>query len=158
MLKKNEKIDLLVKKGCSLSLCFVKEKKNTEGNVTSKFAVFKVVPEIRTALLESGYIFLEFNRCKFYDRFWVTQCFHCQRFGHSAMSCRQKQENVAPVCRFCAGSHKSSDCDKKSEPKCSNCARANETANHFASSELCPILKSQKQIIIDKTVFTHSKN
>lgn len=158
MLRKNEKIDSLVKSGSSLSLCFVRERKKPESETISKVAVLEVAPEIRLALMESGFIYLEFNRCRLYDRFWVTQCFHCQKFGHTAMSCNQKRNNEDPVCRFCAGSHKASDCNRRSIPKCANCARVNEHSDHFASSESCPILKSQKQIIIDNTVLTPSKN
>ena len=105
ILSKNKKIKNLCEEGLHLSLLFVKQKDQNK----HKVAVLKMAPEIRKAVNETGgYVYLGLSRCRAYDRFWVTQCFHCQRFGHIATKCPSKKE--APVCVYCAGHHKSSDC------------------------------------------------
>ena len=161
ILNKNEKVDQLVKDGCSLSLCFTRNK-NSDSVSSSRFAVLKVDPKIREVCLDSGFIFLDFSRCKVYDRFWVTQCYHCQRFGHLTSACHKKRDAVPPTCKYCAGSHNSSECSNKESPKCANCKNNKDSLNsdHFSFNETCPIFMSHKQKLIDATVTvsTHSKN
>ena len=89
ILSKNKKIKNLCEEGLHLSLLFVKQKDQSE----HKVAVLKMAPEIRKAVNETGgYVYLGLSRCRAYDRFWVTQCFHCQRFGHIATKCPSKNE------------------------------------------------------------------
>ena len=98
IIMKNKEVSMLVQKGCLLSMIFAKIKGNY------KYAVIKIAPEIRTAIEKMGsYLYVGLSRCKVYDRFWVTQCFHCQKFGHTSSNCSKKNEN--PVCAFCAGAH-----------------------------------------------------
>ena len=100
ILKKNASIEALVERGCVLSLIFTKTKND------KKLAVVRMSPEIRMAVVGQGnYIFVGLSRCQAYDRFWVTQCYHCQGFGHIAEKCSRKDD--LPRCAFCAGTHKS---------------------------------------------------
>ena len=151
---KNKEIDELMKKGYSLTLTFAKPKNDY------KVAVLKMSPEIRIAIQKAdGYVYVGLSRCKAYDRFWVTQCYHCQGFGHIALKCPKK--NQRPVCAFCAGDHESKVCGNKSSPHCANCSSsevAEVPCNHFASSSDCPVMISQRQKIIENTNFTSSKN
>ena len=140
----------------SLELLFTKSK--TEGE--TKIAVLKVAPEIRAAILKTGgYIYLGLSRCKAHDRFWVTQCFHCQGFGHTASKCRQKNER--PFCAYCAGRHETSACGSKSTPKCINCSKSGDSTNsceHYAFSPDCSFMVSQRNRLIENTNFVSSKN
>ena len=43
----------------------------------------------------------------------VTQCFNCQRFGHSAKNCRSK-----PKCLICGESHSHKGCPNKEDLAC----------------------------------------
>jgi len=58
----------------------------------------------------------------------VSQCFKCQKHGHTAKNCREEDQ----TCRNCAENHDSRTCQIK-EYKCSNCK-----GKHKASSDSCP--------------------
>ena len=156
ILRKNKNIETLVEKGLHLGLVFVKSKNQSE----HKVAVLRVAPEIRAAINRTGgYVYVGLTRCKAYDRFWVTQCFHCQRFGHVADKCPSKTED--PVCAFCAGHHRSVECPDKSSPKCVNCssrATSGTSCDHYALSPDCPAMTLQREIVIENTNFVCSKN
>ena len=154
ILGKNRSIDVLVKKGFSFSLVFTKVK--DDGN---KVAVLKMAPEIRAAVTDAGgYIYVGLSRCRAYDRFWVTQCFHCQKFGHIASKCPYKNED--PFCAFCAGRHRSATCNNKSSPKCINCSPSPsaDSYGHHALSQDCPLMVLQREKVIENTNFMCSKN
>ena len=59
------------------------------------------------------------------------QCFNCQRFGHMARTCWRDTQ----TCRYCAGSHPSSQCkgDSQVTLKCANCGEG-----HATTSKACP--------------------
>ena len=51
-----------------------------------KMAVLKMSPEVHNAITRSGRpnrVFLGLTSCRTFDRFWATQCRHCQKFGHT---------------------------------------------------------------------------
>ena len=75
------------------------------------------------------------------------------------LSVPRKKE--APVCVYCAGHHKSSDCPDKSNPKCANCsARAapGVSCSHYALSPDCPMMALQRNMVIEGTDLVSSKN
>ena len=156
ILKKNPNIRRLADGGCSLSLVFTRKKENNK----SKTAVLKMAPEIRSQIVKDGsHIYVGLGRCRAYDRFWVTQCYHCQGFGHVSSGCSKR--NTGPVCVFCADAHESRACTNKNSPRCVNClksGRPSDSINHFASSSSCPVMVSQRNKIIEKTEFPCSKN
>ena len=146
IIDKSEAIKDMMDKGSSMELCFAK----SQGEY--KYAVIKMSPDIRAAILrQECHVFVGLNRCRAYDRFWVTQCFHCQQFGHMASGCPKKDEQ--PTCSFCAGRHESRSCTDKSSPCCSNCSSVGGGGggSHFASSKDCPIMASQRQKLIERT-------
>jgi len=59
----------------------------------------------------------------------VSQCFKCQKYGHTAKNCREEQS----TCRNCAENHDSRSCKVKDNFKCCNCK-----GMHKASSDGCP--------------------
>ena len=151
---KNPNIQQLVEGGCVLSLVFTRTKEH------SKTAVFKMAPEIRSEIVNSGnYVYVGLKRCKAYDRFWVVQCYHCQGFGHISSSCPKK--DASPVCACCACKHETKACTNKDSPRCANCLLLENppsTVSHFASSSACPVMMSQRKKIIENTNFSSSKN
>ena len=73
--------------------------------------------------------------------------------------CPSKSE--APVCVYCAGHHKSSDCPDKSNPKCANCssrAAPGVSCSHYALSPDCPMMALQRNVVIEGTDLVSSKN
>ena len=154
ILNKNKDISKLVEQGLSLELLFTKAKSE---NDRFKVAVLKMAPEIRSLIGRSGYIFIGLSRCKAYDRLWVTQCYHCQGYGHLSKECPKKHED--PCCAFCAGSHGSKSCDNKDHPKCANCSgKPSKSCNHYAFSRDCPFMVQQRNKVIENTNFKSSKN
>ncbi len=145
--EKSSDIGNLKNSGHQLSLIFTKAKGET------KFAVLKMSPEIRKSILDqNGYVYVGLSRCKAYDRYWVTQCYHCLKFGHLATDCSRRAS--PPVCGFCAGEHESRTCTDKSSPCCTNCsalADVSHSVHHFASSMECPIMISQRKKVMDNT-------
>lgn len=151
---KSEDIRRLKDDGYLLSLIFTKVKAET------KFAVLKMSPEIRKSILsKNSYVYVGLNRCKAYDRYWVTQCYHCQKFGHLATDCSKKSS--PPVCGFCAGEHDSRSCKERSTPCCTNCSAlpdAPHSVHHFAFSMDCPIMISQRKKVMENTAQITSEN
>lgn len=163
ILEKNSSIANLITAGCSMSLCFARIKQLDGRLSDTKTAVIKMSPEVRLAIINQGnYVFMDFSRCKAYDRFWVIQCFHCQKFGHLSADCSAKES--APICGFCAGAHIGRNCRNKNQPGCANCKAASTdnssqgSSDHFASSDKCPHIIKQRQHIINNTNFVCSKN
>ena len=156
ILNKNKDIEALVSRGLQLELLFTRS--NDESG--HKIAILRMAPEIRAAVNKvGGYIFVGLTRCKAYDRFWVTQCYHCQRFGHIATKCPMKDHD--PVCGFCASSHRSALCPDKSAPKCVNCssrAASGGSCGHYALSSNCPMMILQRERVIENTNLVSSKN
>src|SRR5579871_2901786 len=48
----------------------------------------------------------------------VTQCFKCQRFGHTTRAC-----SSPPKCGHCAEDHDTRDCQNNTQAKCTNCGQ-----------------------------------
>jgi hypothetical protein len=81
--------------------------------------------------------------CLGYQRFQVNpyfnkpwQCFKCQYFGHSAISCKNK-----PRCVVCGGPHSVKDCTVQGNPHCCNCG-----GQHTASYGGCRFVKEAKAV------------
>ena len=141
--EKNAEIDALMKKGHEMSVCFTRPRNE------DKLVVVKLSPNIRSVINENrGFLYIGFSRCKVYDRFYVTQCYHCQKFNHIAANCSSKNE--APVCGRCSGRHTTKNCNN--DLKCSNCvANKLSATDHNSSSSECPILLRMRNRIVSNT-------
>ena len=154
ILEKNPKIKELIDAGHTLTLLFARVKDG------KKMAALKMSPDVRTTIVKNrNRVFLGLTSCRTFDRFWATQCYHCQKFGHTRERCPVK--SASPMCGFCAGSHTSLDCPDRNALKCVNCfALGNqpERCHHSASSLDCPVMISERKKAIENTDFGSSKN
>ena len=154
ILDKNPQIKELLNARHTLTLFFSRVRDGT------KMAVLKMFPDVRNAIARSGNrVFLGLTSCRAFDRFWATQCRHCQKFGHTKDRCPAK--NTFPTCSFCAGPHASLDCPDKSVLKRVNCSSLGslaERCHHSASSLDCPVTISERNKAMENTDFGSSKN
>jgi hypothetical protein len=65
----------------------------------------------------------------------VTQCFRCQRFGHTTRAC-----SSPPRCGHCAEGHDSRDCPNGTLAKCANCGQ-----KHKAWDRTCRIYSEKSE-------------
>ena len=68
-----------------------------------------------------------------------TQCYNCQRMGHTSFSCTSKTR-----CLLCAGNHRKDQCNN-TNLKCANCE-----GTHTANSAECSFIKSAREIELVK--------
>lgn len=121
--------------------------------------IVQVSPEVRDFLKTvKDKLYLGYNACKIYNHFRLTQCYHCQGFGHMSTDCPKDPS----ACMFCSkGGHRSKDCNHKherSKHSCVNCKTSNDSYNrrnantHNASSDLCPMVVHETLILMAKTI------
>ena len=152
---KNESIKRLVDEGHPVKVVHV--------NVTGRYAVIQVSPEVRKAISErKDKLFLKLRQHSVRNRFYVTQCFHCQRFGHVAGSIYCPNKDKSAVCAFCTGDHDTRSCQAKkdnvlSRMKCVNCDHGGSkedkrhAQSHPASSSMCPFYINAKGRLMEST-------
>ena len=70
---------------------------------------------------KEGYIFVGSLRCKVYERYFISQCFHCNEFNPFDNTCPNKN-NPAKFGK-CAGQDRTKSCRSKFL-KCVNCIKA----------------------------------
>ena len=162
ILDKNDDVRALHSEQHTLQVVYLK--KITEHQYT---IVLKVSPAIRAALIKQGRrIYVGSTVHYFTDRFHVQQCYHCQKIGHTSGKCPEIAS--APVCMYCMGKHKSSNCtpDVKKNPSVHRCARCLASTHgndaelgltHNAASPNCPLIKRELKRLEQNTNFT-SKN
>ena len=149
----------------SIEVVLLKKITHRDGDFTYT-AALKVSSKVRYAIhLLGDKLFIFLNRCKVFDRFYVTQCYHCQKVGHTQESCNEKSSQ--PICRFCTKRHNSYSCDVKDNAEahcCVNCLASDDDdhrlkANgHTASSLKCPYLQRCIQHVKQNTVDWLPKN
>ena len=158
ILQKNNKIRILKENGNHISVTYYDE--------IRKYAVLKVTPQIREAVMENSKIFVNMESHYVSDYFHVTQCFACQGFGHVCNSENCPRKGEAPLCMYCSGDHRSSHCHHKknmAKQKCVNCNKSSNkdiklnAKSHTSNSLKCPML-AQEIDRIKKITFTDSKN
>ena len=105
--------------------------------------VFRCSPNIRKRLMDKGdFLYTQYSRCNVYDRYYVYQCFKCQKFGHRSQSCKSNFE----VCAKCSGRHKFENCTQTDKPCCANCkgeGKLGAELEHWASSRDCPQMAAE---------------
>ena len=150
--EKNPTIHALINQGKLFNVLFIKE--DVQQNNCS-VAIVKVDKEIYEEIQSLKFqLYIDFTRCKVSDRFHVTQCYRCQKFGHTWSACT----SGPLVCRYCAANHETKTCPYKgdiSNYKCGNC-EGNHTSTYFK----CQMLQVQAQSLINRTqgMESHPKN
>lgn len=106
--------------------------------------VIEVSPEVRTALRKRGRVHIQYNSCRVKDFALPTQCYKCQKFGHTSKHCKSGKD----TCSQCGvDGHNYKSCPKSKESRCcANCTRASRPSNHSVSSNRCPIYKKACEI------------
>ena len=167
ILARNSTVNDIIQ-SCSEEEDFIKvlflKKVNHKYGQCSYTAAIKVSPKVRHSIhLLGNKLFVYLNRCKVFDRFYVTQCFRCQKIGHTSDKC----DSPKPVCKYCAQEHESKTCDKKDDHSihcCANCLTSNiddhkkNARNHNASSFKCPFYINSVLSIKQNTIDWLPKN
>lgn len=153
--QKDEKLMHLVSNEGGLEVVKIFENKNGVGEVVSKNVIVKCTPEVRKHIMEynSGYVYLNLSRCRVYDRFFVTRCYHCLAFNHLARNCPDASK--PPSCGKCSEAHKTTDC-QSTTVKCANCVRyrSGQPNDHSIFSNDCPALIREKSFLKERTNYS----
>ena len=137
-------------------------------NERDRSAVVKVSPSVRECLRDNrDKLHIDMGSHEVHDHFQVTQCFHCQGFGHKKGEPKCPAKNSNPTCLYCAKGHKSGDCNfrrDKSKHCCINCRDSsdrflnNNARYHTSSSDLCPIVIREKKSLMARTIGVSEKS
>ena len=137
-------------------------------NQVTYTAALKMSSNVRKVMHNNGNkLFISLSRCKVVDRYHILQCYHCQRPGHLSEKCQDFKNNAPHTCYYCAGSHRSKECEHKlnrSKMCCANCLRSNDPSvvaqakTHNAADPKCPVMQSFRNNMKGKTVQWLGKN
>ncbi|XP_060855471.1 uncharacterized protein LOC132933171 [Metopolophium dirhodum] len=94
--------------------------------------------------LENKSVFLGMTRCRVRLYQSITQCYKCQKYGHTSAKCKQETS----TCKHCAGPHDSRECSDKANKKCINCK-----GQHTASSAACKTREQALRSLLRRTDF-----
>jgi len=155
ILDKNENITEFKENGKIFDIVYV--------NVGKKFTTLgvKVSPIIREDILFNGGVYVGNAKCSIYDRFFIKQCFKCQKIGHISADCQEAHV----ICMYCSGTHQTGICPNKmdtSQFRCRNCAQSSDPAvkflctSHHSGSNDCPTITKERVRLQERTEY--SKN
>ena len=156
ILYKNKYLEELCSMGHTFDIIYINKSKSITVGV-------KVSPLIRSKVLEKGVIFICNSSCSVCDRFFILQCYHCQKLGHRSADCPKSSES--PNCLYCSEPHRSSSCTHKNistSHSCINCKTSAYTSfssnhNHTSSSTQCPFIHKEIDKMSSKIDYS-SKN
>lgn len=142
IMEENRWLRTLVEENETFDVLFT-YKKDSLGSI-----VCKVSPKIRQLLIErANYIKIAMRSCPVKDRFHITRCGKCMKYGHKRTECKSSTF----VCGFCSQSHDSTLCEVKDlteQHKCICCESASLRSDHNAFNPQCNIfLRKQEQLI-----------
>ena len=129
-------------------------------DATRKYAIVKVTPDVRAAILNKGRVYVGMQGLSVKDHFYPLQCYACQKFGHKQGSPECEKANGATTCLYCGkDDHKSKDCKVKKDidqHECSNCVnsgneRYKNNARHTATSFKCPFVIRETNALNKRT-------
>lgn len=152
ILDKNPDIANMVSKDDDLSIILL--------DTSRRYAIIKVLPNIRKLMIKQGKIFLGMCSVKVRNHFQPLQCYACQKHGHKQGSpdCEHNNKDTN-TCLYCSGDHFSRNCPVKQDPtkhKCANCCKSdkleyNQHASHKSTSFQCPFVIKETNSLIQRT-------
>ena len=149
---KDCRFDQIINGGSQFEVIKCWDIKNSANDTEYKKIVVKCSPDVREHFMDKngGYIYLGLVRCKCYDRFIVTQCYHCQGFNHYAYRCPQK--SLPPICGTCSEQHETKNCNSNVR-KCINCIKFKPSVNpdHSTRSDSCPCYMYELKTLKNRT-------
>ena len=144
--EKNPTLNTLIKQGKFFKVLFINKDPRKPD---SSYAAVKVDKQVYEAIKSLHFqIYVDFSRCHVSNRLRLTQCYRCQKFGHTDIDCPLKPKETF-VCRYCSGNHDGRSCQLKSHQdklKCANCS-----AKHSSTYKKCPVLQNQLDFLILRT-------
>ena len=100
----------------------------------NKYSVIFEATGLLFRRLVNSYVNIDFNSHFCREEISVRRCFKCQKYGHSAVICRNEDN----TCAVCADKHCMKDCTSQ-DSKCANCIAAkNNNFTHPVFSKDCP--------------------
>lgn len=116
-----------------------------KAHYTEYMAIVETDPNSFESIIANEKINIGWDRCKVFKHIYISRCYKCLGFSHSASDCNKQQ-----ACINCGGEHLIKDCTKI-EPNCVNCSWAVKNlnmkldVNHRSLSNICPVLLKKKE-------------
>ena len=93
--------------------------RKTSKNKKHKLVTLKCSPRIRKIIKDNNdQLYFESQVYRVYDSYHVVICQHCQKVGHIASKCPDKNDGNPPICGKCAGTHKTRKCNVTEKKMC----------------------------------------
>nr|CAI5825823.1 unnamed protein product [Callosobruchus analis] len=100
--------------------------------------IIEISPFLFKPLVDKGYVFINWTRCRLQEHVNIVRCFKCSKYGHYKKDCR----NNDMICPRCSDAHEAKDC-KNQNVCCPNCKmhnikfKTNWPTDHSATSKSC---------------------
>ena len=127
--------------------------RETSKNKKLKHVTLKCSPRIRKVIKDNNdQLYFESQVYRVYDSYHVVICHHCQKIGHMASKCPDKNDGKPPICGKCTGTHETQKCNVI-EKKCVNCVRRGITVDidHGTYDKNCPVYEMEKTRVQNNT-------
>ena len=150
LVRKNECLNDEILNEDDLRVIQVRE---TRKNKKHKHVTLKCSPRIRKVIKDNNeQLYFESQVYRVYDSYYVVICHHCQKVGHIASKCPDKNDGKPLICGKCASTHEIRKCNVI-EKKCVNCTRRGVTTNidHGTYDKNCPVYEMEKTRVQNNT-------
>lgn len=108
--------------------------------------VIRCRKEIWKSLLETGFIYADWSRCRVENFVLHRQCRKCGDFDHDFKDCAKDA-----ICSHCCGTHIRKDCTKLSSAACCNHCKGSTKKPHGTFSKACPSVQRAIEATISRT-------
>jgi len=108
-----------------------------------------VKPSTLDKILKLGRLYIGLSKCRVTEKFDITQCFGCCKFGHRQADCWNRKL----VCSYCGDErHKKDVCNsKRYQPYCANCGE-----DHEATDRNCRVRKTAIIGLLKKRIINNN--
>lgn len=114
---------------------------------TKYMSIIECDPGSHRRILEEGYLYLDWSRCRVFNYVSVFRCFKCGGFGHRRDECK----SAIKCLKCCALDHSTENCVCDSY-SCNNCIEANKNINtqfdisHSMYDNACPVFRKKVEL------------